>query len=68
MGKRYYAIMHRPDGIAGGMVSVGSIIAHDDVDTLERYMRERIWRKGRRPTIGRIYRSDDETLVKEFSL
>jgi hypothetical protein len=68
MAKRYYAIMHRPDGVAGGMVSVGGTIGHDDAETLEGYMRERIWRRGRRPTIGRIYRSDTEELVREFKL
>ncbi len=68
MEKKFYAICHKHDGVDGSWVSVGLTIVADDAETLVDYLQTKKWSNRNRPTIGRLYRSDTEELVKEFAI
>ena len=68
MSKKFYAICHRKDGVNGGSVSVGGILAGDDLDSLSERLATTIWRRNNRPTIARIYLTSTEELVRTINL
>lgn len=68
MAKRFYATLHMKDPVNGSSVAIGGIVGCDDMDQLIASLSQQVWRKNRRPSTIRVYRSDTEALVKEVSL